>query len=295
MGKRRKKMDMRELLQFGVVIVDKPPGISSQDAAVFVRDTLGCRKAGHPGILDRNVSGVLPVWLGKSRKALGHFGKKDKEYVGIMRFNKRIPREEVEEAFRLFTGSITQTPPKNSAVRRMRRKRKIYYLVPLEFKDNEVLFAVGCEAGTYVRTLCSDIGKGRGGARLIELRRTRLGKIGEENCVPMEEIVRAQLSYGRGGDESMLRKVVLPLERFIDMEKVYVRDSAIPSICSGAPLNAPGVLNTSKKIKKREAVALMDKEGRLFAIAKSEVDGKDIDGMRKGTVARTVSVLRMPG
>jgi len=288
-------MDIDELLRFGVVVVDKPQGFRSQDVTIFVRDALGCRKAGHAGTLDKDVSGVLPVGLEKSSKMLGYLGKKDKEYIGIMRFNKPLKKEEIERAFRLFSGSITQVPPPGSAVRRVRRKRKVYYLAPLEFKGNEVLFAVGCEAGTYIRTLCSDIGKGRGGARLMELRRVRVGKIGENECVPLEEIVRARLSREREGDDGMLRKVVLPIEHFVDMEKISIKDSAVQSICSGAALNAPGVLCASKKIKKGEPVALMDEGGRLIAIAKSDVDGTDICGMRKGTVARTVSVFRMPG
>lgn len=257
-------MDIDELLRFGVVVVDKPQGFRSQDVTIFVRDALGCRKAGHAGTLDKDVSGVLPVGLEKSSKMLGYLGKKDKGYVGIMRFNKPLKKEEIERAFRLFSGSITQVPPPGSAVRRVGRKRKVYYLAPLEFKGNEVLFAVGCEAGTYIRTLCSDIGKGRGGARLMELRRVRVGKIGENECVPLEEIVRARLSREREGDDGMLRKVVLPIEHFVDMEKISIKDSAVQSICSGAALNAPGVLCASKKIKKGEPVALMDEGGSEY-------------------------------
>ncbi|HQT44933.1 MAG TPA: RNA-guided pseudouridylation complex pseudouridine synthase subunit Cbf5, partial [Candidatus Micrarchaeota archaeon] len=120
-----RKRQVADLLECGIIFLDKPCGPSSHEASAFVRKILGVQKAGHGGTLDPQVSGVLPVGIGKGAKVIGHLGRPDKEYVGIMRTEKEVTAEKIKEMFAKFTGEITQTPPKMSAVRKVPRKRKV--------------------------------------------------------------------------------------------------------------------------------------------------------------------------
>ncbi len=281
-----------ELLETGFIIIDKPQGPTSHEVSAWVRKILGARKSGHPGTLDPQVSGVLPVAINRSTRILSELSGADKEYVGVIRFRDKQPPEKVEDLFKKFTGTIEQTPPKMSAVRRRKRKRKVYNLIPLEYKGKDVLFSVSCEAGTYIRTLCSDMGKLVTGAEMIELRRTKFGKISEGNCHTLQELSDALWKYEEKNEELALRSIAKPLEAFITSKRITAKDSALESICSGAPLNAPGVLS-SEEFSKGEKVAIMNSAGGLVALGTAEVESDEIKNMEKGVVARPKSVIML--
>ena len=177
-----------ELLNCSFVIVDKPQGPSSHEVAAWVRKILGVEKSGHSGTLDPNVSGVLPVGIGKATRLLPYLTTKDKRYVCLMKTGRELPAQEVSALFKRFTGTITQTPPKMSAVRKVARKRKVYYIKPLEIQSTKVLFEVHCEAGTYIRVLVSDFAEFTSGAEMLELRRTSVGSIPESKCRRLQQI-----------------------------------------------------------------------------------------------------------
>ena len=180
-GKRPSDRTIGELLQGGVIILDKPSGPTSHQATAWVRDALKCEKVGHGGTLDPYVSGVLPITLGKAVRLTDVVLSSDKEYVCLMRLHADRPEKRVREVISRFVGKIYQLPPVRSAVKRQVRIRTIHEIEVLDIRGRDVLFRVRCDAGTYVRTLCVDIGDLLGcGANMVELRRTRSGKMTED-------------------------------------------------------------------------------------------------------------------
>ncbi|MEW6329599.1 MAG: RNA-guided pseudouridylation complex pseudouridine synthase subunit Cbf5 [Candidatus Micrarchaeota archaeon] len=311
-GKPPNERNTEELLRLGVVVIDKPCGPSSHEVGAWARNILGLKKAGHSGTLDPNVSGVLVVGLEDATKAMGFLLKSTKDYVGIMRFHRDISERnllkeqmricpedklrDVRKVFKKFTGEISQRPPVKSAIRRVVRKRKVYYLDALEVKERDVLFAVGCDAGTYIRKLCSDIGREiGGGANMLELRRTKVGGIGEERALTLQKLSDARWLWKEKGDDSLMRKIILPLEDVVDLKKVWLRDSAIESVCSGAQLAAPGVAKLQAGIAKGDGIALLSLKGELVALARAEMDSQEMLNSAHGIVANTVRVLMKKG
>ncbi|MBW2966440.1 RNA-guided pseudouridylation complex pseudouridine synthase subunit Cbf5 [Candidatus Woesearchaeota archaeon] len=153
-GKYPDEMNVNDLLNNGFINLDKPSGPTSHQVVSWVKEILEIDKAGHGGTLDPAVTGILPIALGDATRALQVLLLADKEYIGIMRLHKDVDKKKMFEVCKVFIGEVTQLPPVRSAVKRVRRKRQIYYLDILQIKGREVLFRVGCESGTYVRTLC---------------------------------------------------------------------------------------------------------------------------------------------
>ena len=128
----KKNPGLESLLDCGVVIIDKPPKLSSHEVTALVKKITGANRAGHAGTLDPDVTGVLPIALGRATKLLDYIVAKEKTYVGIMKFKKEQDTKSVLALFSKFTGDIIQTPPKISAVRKVPRKRTIRTLRFLE-------------------------------------------------------------------------------------------------------------------------------------------------------------------
>jgi len=144
-----------ELLEFGILNIDKPSGPTSFNVSDFVRKKLGLRKTSHFGTLDPKVTGVLPIALNRACKLTGYFIGHDKKYVGIMRLHENIEMEKIQEVInKKFLGKIKQTPPVKSRVARREREREIKSFELLERDKKDILFRVGCEGGTYIRKLC---------------------------------------------------------------------------------------------------------------------------------------------
>ena len=174
---------IEELLENGIVVLDKWQGPTSHDVASMVKNVLGRTKTGHGGTLDPMVSGVLVITLDNACKVIPALQGQDKEYVGVMRLHKDVTEKEILGAVKKFTGEITQRPPVRSAVVRRERKRTVHSFGVLEIRERDVLFRVRCEAGTYVRVLCHKIGEILGGAHMKELRRTAAGRFNESDAV----------------------------------------------------------------------------------------------------------------
>ena len=175
-GKRPMERSIEEHLSYGVINLDKPRGPTSHEVAAWVKGILKIKKAGHGGTLDPRVNGVLPITLEESTKIVKVLLNAGKEYVCAMRLHSDSSRHKIGEALSKFVGEIYQRPPVKSAVKRQLRTRRIYYINLLEVDNRDVLFKVGCEAGTYIRKLCHDIGEVLGlGAHMLELRRTKSG------------------------------------------------------------------------------------------------------------------------
>ncbi len=207
----------------GVLLVDKPPAWTSHDVVKFIRG-FGIRKVGHCGTLDPAATGLLVVVIGRATKLTERFAGQDKAYEGVMELGtetfsqdaegeiiatgdwSQVTETQVRETFARFAGEQMQVPPMVSAVKKggkklyeMARKGIVIDRDPrpitihrLEIKKinlPEIHLQVKCSKGTYVRTLCADIGTELGcGAYLKNLRRTVSGRFSISEAFPLEEI-----------------------------------------------------------------------------------------------------------
>ncbi|PIN97129.1 MAG: RNA-guided pseudouridylation complex pseudouridine synthase subunit Cbf5, partial [Nitrosopumilus sp. CG10_big_fil_rev_8_21_14_0_10_33_7] len=153
------KRTLAQLLDYGLIILDKPPGPTSHETVAWTKRILKIPKIGHSGTLDPQVSGVLPLGLGEATKALGVLLYGPKEYHALGRFHSLPSKQKLDEVLEMFRGEIFQKPPQRSAVLRQTRTRTIYELEVLEQKERLLLTRILCEAGTYIRKLYYDIGE----------------------------------------------------------------------------------------------------------------------------------------
>jgi H/ACA ribonucleoprotein complex subunit 4 len=221
-----------------------------------------------------------------------------KEYVCVMRLHSLVPENKIKQVLEEFQGPIYQRPPVRSSVKRRLRKRTIYYNELLEIKEKNVLFKVGCEAGTYIRKLCYDIGEVLGcGAHMQELRRTRVGPFTEdETLVTLHDVYYLYSQWQENNDEAILRKFVFPMEKALELlPKIHVRDSAVDALCHGAHLTAPGVLSLDAGIKIGDTVAVLTQKEEAITLSKAVVSSENILKMDHGFVAKTLRVMMPRG
>jgi len=211
----------------GVLVVDKPVGMTSHDVVQVIRQGTGLRRAGHTGTLDPRASGVLVILVGPAVRLSEFVSASDKRYQAIIRLGSttdtfdadgkitssseavNITEEQFDKVLKTFIGEIEQTPPPYSAVKVQGRRayemarqgeevelapRKItvYHLEVLEWAPPEVVIDVHCSSGTYVRSLANDLGKALGcGAYLVGLRRTKSGRFSMRDAVPLRKLQEA--------------------------------------------------------------------------------------------------------
>lgn len=280
-------MGVEQLLDSGVIIIDKPPKLSSHEVTSLVKKITGAKRAGHAGTLDPEVSGVLPIALGRATKLLDYIVAKEKVYVGIIKFRHEQPKERVLEYFKRFSGEITQTPPKMSAVRKTPRKRIIHYIKFLEQNGKFVVFETKTQAGTYVRTLCEDIGKLCGGARMEELRRIAVGSITEKESVNMQELSDAVWLWKERKNPSALLKILHPAENYLlTYQKIILKDAAVQSLLNGAQLAVSGISHLAE-FQKGEKVALYSEKNEFIGMGSALYSSEEIRKMEKGIAVKT--------
>ncbi len=291
-----RRRDMKEYINKGLINIDKPPGPTSHEVVAWIKRILNLRKAGHSGTLDPKVTGVLPIMLNDATKVVWALLTAGKEYIGVMRLHRNVSAEKLTRVFSQFVGSIYQRPPLKSAVKRRTRKRDIYYLEIKEMDGKDILFRVGCEAGTYIRKLCHDIGKALGtGAHMSELRRTRAGPFTEATLTTLHDLKDAYVFWDEEGIESTLRKVILPMENALEsLPRVVIRDSAVDAICHGADLAVPGVLSAQKGIHAEDWVAVFTLKGEAVCLGTAKMDSQQMLYAGKGVVVDTDRVLMEP-
>ena len=208
----------------GIVIVDKPQGWTSQDVTARLRRVFNTRRIGHGGTLDPMATGVLPVFVGRATRGVEFFEHAEKTYEAVVRLGLATDTEDItgtvleekevhiSEAEFLgilpkFRGKIQQIPPMYSAlkvngqklcdlarkgkeVERQAREIEIFKLECLEFTGNEARLLVHCSKGTYIRTLCKDIGAALGcGGCMASLRRVTAGEYTIEEAVPLQTLL----------------------------------------------------------------------------------------------------------
>jgi len=285
---------IQDCIKFGVINLDKTAGPSSHEVTAWIKRLLSLEHAGHGGTLDPKVTGVLPVTLEEATKTVQALLVSGKEYVCVMRLHGSVSENKVKAVLDEFVGEIYQRPPIRASVKRRIRIRKIYYLNMLEMAERNVLFQVGCEAGTYIRKLCYDIGEVLGvGAHMQELRRTRAGPFTEaQGMVTLHDIAYLQAKWQETRDENTIRKFIQPMEKVLALvPKIYIRDSAVDALCHGANLAAPGVLSLETGIKPNDAIAVMTQKGEGVALSKALAASEDMLKMDHGLVAKTTRVL----
>lgn len=251
----------------GIINCLKPPGMTSHDVVDFLRKQLGIKKVGHGGTLDPGAAGVLPIFVGKATKAVEFFEASEKEYVAEMtlgvttdtgdNMGKVLETKDCEveftsiiETFSKFVGKIQQIPPMYSAVRhkgkklyelarqgiiveRKPRTVEIYSVELIKYEKPRVLFRVSCSRGTYIRTLCEDIGRALGcGAHLSCLIRTKLGPFKISQSITLEDI-KASVSSGKSQEiltsldkilSTFMSSVIIQLRN----EKSFFKGSEFP-------------------------------------------------------------------
>lgn len=288
---------LKDYINMGVVNLDKPKGPTSHEITSWVKDILNLNKAGHSGSLDPKVTGVLPIMLQKATKAIGPLRLSNKEYICLMQLHDTVTADEIIRVCKEFEGPIFQKPPIKSAVKRKLRIRTIYYLNILEIKGSSVLMKVGCEAGTYLRKLCTDIGEAIGcGAHMQELRRTKTGPFCEDNMATLYDLKDAYVFWEEYGIELELRKFIQPVEiALLHLPKIVIRDSAVDAICRGASLAVPGVVSLDPDLYNGNTVCLFTQKGEIVAICKASMDTDEILGAENGIVAVTENVIMDAG
>jgi len=241
---------------------------------------------------------VLPIGLEEATKTIQAVLAGGKEYVGVMKLHGDIAFDRVVKAFKEFTGEIYQRPPLRSSVKRRIRTRTIYYVSVIEMEGRNVLFKVGCQSGTYIRKLIHDIGEILGvGAHMAELRRIRAGPYTEnEGLVRLQDLADAQAYLKERGDETWLRKAILPVETSVALlPKVYIKDSAVEAVCYGAHVAVPGISKLDSNINPGDLTAVMTLKGELVALARAEMSSLQILEAERGIALKTERVIMPKG
>ncbi len=289
----------------GVLIIDKPAGITSHDVVARARRILGTRRVGHFGTLDPFATGVLPLSVGKATRLAQFYLKSRKAYIGTIRFgfstdsydatgapssevHQNWPSEQtLEKVLQEFTGRIKQVPPSFSAKRvggvrayQLARQNKpvilepaeveIYALELLGLEDNgeRVRFAVECSGGTYVRSIAHDIGQRVDcPAHLASLRRTAVAEFSESRAVTLEKLADAT-------QEGNAAALFIPLEALLpDCPELVVRGREEASVRHGrqfelAQAARPERGGRPSRIPAMSVLKIVNPERRLIAIAR---------------------------
>ena len=297
LGCKPEERKTEEIINYGIVNINKCQGPTSHQVSDYVQKILHINKSGHSGTLDPHVHGLLPVALGKATRIVQTLLTSGKEYVGIMHLHKDVGETKLRETIKNnFTGKIKQIPPLKSSVKRIMREREIYYFEVLEKEEKDVLFIVGCQAGTYIRKLCHDLGqKLKVGAHMLELRRTKAGPFNEKTLFTLQELTDAYYFYKKEDNPKFLRKIIQPTENAVKhLPKIWVFDTTIDTLCHGADLNIPGISKLNGEINKDNIVAIMTLKDELIALGTAQLTSEDIVKKDRGLAVKTDKVFMEP-
>ena len=280
----------------GIVIVDKPVGWTSQDVVSKLRGKLHTKRIGHGGTLDPMATGVLPVFVGRATRGVEFFEHAEKTYETVLRLglltdtedtsgtvleerSVAVTEEQLEAALAQFRGEILQVPPMYSAlkvngqklydlarkgkeVERQPRPITIHELELLGFDGRDAKLRVRCSKGTYIRTLCKDIGLALGcGGCMAELRRTAAGAYTEAEAVKLETLVESE------APERYLRPVDTMFARY---EAIILTENQEKRCRCGNSFTLPGADGTYRAYSQSgEFLMLAKREGDIMSTIKS--------------------------
>uniref|UniRef100_A0A1B0DA59 Dyskerin-like domain-containing protein n=1 Tax=Phlebotomus papatasi TaxID=29031 RepID=A0A1B0DA59_PHLPP len=226
--------DIRDYVSSGFINIDKPSNPSSHEVVAWLKRILKVNKTGHSGTLDPKVTGCLIVCIDRATRLVKSQQSAGKEYVAVFKLHSAVESlTKVHQGLEKLRGALFQRPPLISAVKRQLRVRSVYESKLLDFDSSRNLgvFWVSCEAGSYIRTMCVHLGLFLGvGGHMIELRRVRSGIQSEkEGMVTMHDVLDAQYMYDHHKDESLLRRVIQPLEGLlVGHKRIFMKDSSAP-------------------------------------------------------------------
>jgi tRNA pseudouridine55 synthase len=286
-----------------IIALNKPKDITSQDAVTKVKKILKIKKAGHTGTLDPMATGLLLVCINKATRLASYFCNLDKEYRAVMKlgettdtqdaYGKIIAKSDkieinntiIEKTLILFKGRISQQPPMYSALKhegqplyklarkgievdRKQREVSIYDIDLLNINSPYVTFRVACSKGTYIRTLCDDIGKKLGvGAHLFELERTAIGSFRIANSLTIEELISINEPDGKG---------VYTMDKALSwMPELKINEATIKGVRHGNPVKINRTLEISDDFNTAEGIRIKSPDGELLAVG-SFSDEKDL-------------------
>ncbi len=251
----------------GIINVNKPAGWTSQDVCTKLRHVLHIRKIGHTGTLDPMATGVLPVCMGKSTRIIEYYGRDTKSYHASMKLGittdtlditgeiletcgySGVSEKAVRDAFKAYTGHVAQIPPKYSAIRidgkrayDLAREGKAFEIKPreitvyenmitfMDLSSGEIEFDITCSKGTYIRTVCDDIGRALGcGAVMTALTRTASGYFRIEDAHTVDEIIE---TAGKG--EDAVEKLIIPADVTLEkLGRIKLNDNRITAFMNG--------------------------------------------------------------
>ncbi|MEK6901853.1 MAG: RNA-guided pseudouridylation complex pseudouridine synthase subunit Cbf5 [Nanoarchaeota archaeon] len=292
-GKPPEQRTVEELLQCSIINIDKPKGPTSHQVSDYVKRILHTKKAGHSGTLDPGVTGVQPVAIGRATRITQHLLTAPKEYICLMHLHKDFPEQAIQQAVQKFIGKIKQLPPIKSAVKRQIREREIYELEILEIKGREVLYRVKCQAGTYIRKLCHDLGQTLGGgAHMVELRRTQAGPFTErDTLVTLNALYDGYHFHTQEQNSKLLMHCLQPIENAISLfSKCWILDTTIQSVTHGRDVALPGI-SKCENFHKGETVAVMTLNNELVAMGEALLSAEEVDKLEKGLAIKVEKVF----
>lgn len=286
----------------GVLIIKKEAGWTSHDVVAKVRHLLGGVKVGHAGTLDPAATGVLPLLIGQGTRIAEYLVEWDKEYRAVLRLGDttdtqdatgtvltsqatdQVTEAAIHEAVDRFRGPIEQMPPMYSAVKiagvplyksaragktiaRDARTIVIHTLEVLAVEGRDVTLRVVCSKGTYIRTLCADIGAVLGiGGHMLALERRRVGPLTIEQALTVDEVVTRH-ALGRLGDDLLSMDLALS-----QLPVAVVDEQTADRVRHGAPVPLAKILRwegaAAGERRSHEPVRIHDIDGRLVAIGK---------------------------
>jgi len=288
--------DMRtveERLEAGFILLDKAAGPSSHQVASWARDMFGLERLGHGGTLDPFATGVLPLMAGKSMKLTKKILTHNKTYICVFRFASEPDSKMLEEVMSNMTGRVFNVPPEISAVKIQVRSRRIFKFEKLDFKNNQMVARVECEAGTYIRTMARDMGLLLNmKVELKELRREVSGIFKLEDCVTLQQLADAYWLWKELSQPEALLRIIHPVEKLLlDYPSVTVKDSAAAALSHGAPLLRPGIVSIDPAIADGRDIVVNTMKGETVGIVNMLVTSDSVKAMESGEIARPSMVL----
>ncbi len=279
----------------GMINVYKEKGFTSHDVVAKLRGISKQKKIGHTGTLDPDAVGVLPVCLGAATKLCDMLTDKDKEYTAVFRLGittdtqdisgrvleekeVNVSTEEVRTVISSFIGDQLQVPPMYSALKvngkklyelaregkeieRLPRKITVYGIEILEENMPEFTIRVSCSKGTYIRTLCHDIGQKLScGAAMVSLKRTRVGSFMIGDAFTLTQL--QELS-----EEGRLSEVLIPVEKvFEHLPRVTVKEEAMKALLNGNQLKEQEISGLTEEAMEEKEVRVYGHNGRFYGI-----------------------------
>lgn len=296
-GRYPDQRSIRELLDYGLIALDKPAGPTSHEVVAWVKRILEIEKAGHSGTLDPPATGLLPLGLGEGTKALGVLLFGPKEYYALARLHATVDSDKLRAVVKEFTGEIYQRPPQRSAVKRDVRIRAVYEFDAMEESGRLILLRILCQAGTYIRKIIYDIGEVLScGATMAELRRTQVSNFSEnDGLVKLHDLSDAYSIWKETKKEEKLRSIVKPIETCLQTVKAaIIRDTAVDALCHGAQLAVPGVLKIPRDLKKGDIVGVYTLKGEVVGLAEAALSAQELVEADKGVAFNIRRIIMKP-